>query len=101
MAIPAKEIGNFHSFLTGQLQRQHFDKSVGRSNLEIRLLIGYDATRFQIMCYENFLRFKYLQRQRSGIALMQFRPCRRIWRKTTYKIIYFFTPPASLYDKFP
>ena len=79
MAIPAKEVSYLHSFLTRQLQRQHFDKPVGRSNLEIRLLIGYNAARFQIMRDKDFLRFKNLQCQRSGIALMQFCPCSRIW----------------------
>ena len=33
MAIPAKEVSYLHSFLTRQLQRQYFDKPVGRSNL--------------------------------------------------------------------
>lgn len=58
MAIPAKEVSYLHSFLTRQLQRQHFDKPVGRSNLEIRFLIGYNAARFQIMCDKDFLCFK-------------------------------------------
>lgn len=58
MAIPAKEVSYLHSFLTRQLQRQHFDKPVGRSNLEIRFLIGYNAAGLQIMCDKDFLRFK-------------------------------------------
>lgn len=94
MAIPAKEVSYLHSFLTRQLQRQHFDKPVGRSNLEIRFLSVTMLPGFRLCATKTFSVSK------SSMPAERHRPdaipsMQQDMEKDHVQIVYLFTPACQ------